>query len=311
MEKCNPVSTPGLQVTDKDMATEEKLPEVLAGLYRRATGRLLHVAGQRSDAQQAVKQLARGVSCPTNIHWARLKRVMRYLMNKRISIRKFEPTASDARYNELAATSDSECGGCVKTRKTTTGIVLRHAGSTIATMSRTQGSVSLSSAEAEYYGTVSALAEAKQVQEIFGEYHEDTHFILETDSSAARANAERLWMWKNEAHQCEEKVLARRDHEPRSMVEKKVGTKNNVADGLTKAVNQQVLGNILTILKIELLETTHKHVSINLIVAKSIQNELMGEPKSDACSRGRQSKYWAHERREEREGKFGKLVRAS
>ena len=49
MEKWNPVSTPGLQVTEKDLATEEQLPEVLAGLYRRVTGRLLHVAGQRPD----------------------------------------------------------------------------------------------------------------------------------------------------------------------------------------------------------------------------------------------------------------------
>ena len=57
MENCNPVSTPGLQVTDKDLATEEQLPEVLAGLYRRVTGRLLYVAGQRKDAQQAVKEL--------------------------------------------------------------------------------------------------------------------------------------------------------------------------------------------------------------------------------------------------------------
>ena len=69
MEKCNPVSTPGLQVTEKDLATEELLPEVLVGLYRRVTGRLLCVAGQRPDVQQAVKELARGTSPPTNIHW--------------------------------------------------------------------------------------------------------------------------------------------------------------------------------------------------------------------------------------------------
>ena len=78
----------------------------------------------------------------------------------------------------------------MKTRKSTTRIVLRYGGSTIATMSRTQRSVSLSSAEAEYYGMVSALAEAKQVKEILSEYHEETHIILETDSSAAKANAE-------------------------------------------------------------------------------------------------------------------------
>ena len=191
MEKCNPVSTPGLQVTAKDLATEEQLPELLAGLYRRVRSRLLNVAGQRPDVQQAVKELARGMSSPTNSHWARLKRVMRYLVNKRTSIWKFEPTANEARDNELTATRDSDWGGCVKTRKSTTGIVLRYAGCTTATISRTQGCISLSSAEAEYYGMVSALAEAKQIQEILSEYHEDTHIILETDSSAAKANAER------------------------------------------------------------------------------------------------------------------------
>ena len=165
MDKCNLVSTPGLQVTDKDLATEEHFPEVLAGLYRRATGRLLYVAGQRPDAQQAVKEPARVMSSPTDVHWARLKRVMRYLVHKRTSIWKFEPTTSDARDTELTATSDSDWRGCVKTRKSTTGIVPRYAGSRIATMSRTQGSVSLSSAEAEYCGMVSALEEAKQVQE--------------------------------------------------------------------------------------------------------------------------------------------------
>ena len=73
-----------------------------ARLYRRVTG------GQRPDAQQAVKELARGMMSPTNIRWARLKRAMRYLVNKRTSIWKFEPTAKEARDNELTATSDSE-----------------------------------------------------------------------------------------------------------------------------------------------------------------------------------------------------------
>ena len=62
MEKCNPVTTPGLQVREKDLATEEQLGEVLAGLYRHVTGRRLNVAGERSDVQQAVKELARGMS---------------------------------------------------------------------------------------------------------------------------------------------------------------------------------------------------------------------------------------------------------
>ena len=85
VEKCNPVSTPSLQVTEKDLATEEQLPEVLAGLYRRVTGRLLYFAGQRLDAQQALKKLARRKGYPTNIDRERLKRAMRFLVIKQIS----------------------------------------------------------------------------------------------------------------------------------------------------------------------------------------------------------------------------------
>ena len=120
------------------------------------------------------------------------------------------------------------------------------------------------SAEAEHNGMLSALAEAKQVQEILGEYHEDTHIILETDSSA---NAVRpgcgivkhisvMYRYLQDAITNQEVWL------------RKVGTKHNVAHGLRKAVNQQVHKNLLTILKIELLETTCKHVSTNLIVER-------------------------------------------
>ena len=283
MDKCNPVSTPGLQVTDKDLATEEQLPEVQAGLYRRVTGRLLRVAGQRPDAQQAVKELARGTRSPTNIHWARLKRVMRYLLNKRTGSWKFEPTASESRDTELTVTSDRDWAGCAKTRRSTTRIVLSYAGSTIATMSRTQGSVSLSLAE--YYGMVSANVEAKQVQQILGEYHEDTHIILETDSSAAKANAERPGCGRMTHISVQYRYLQDAITNQEVWL-RKLGTKHTVADGLTKTVNRQVPRNMLATLKIELLVTTHKQVSINLIAAESVQHELMGEQKSTPGARG-------------------------
>ena len=76
----------------------------------------------------------------------------------------------------------------------------------------------------------------------------------------------------------------------------KVGTKNNVADGVTKTVNQHVLRNMLTTLKIELLEPSKEQLSTDLIVCK---NKLMGAEDSDVGSPGRQSKYWTQEHRDE------------
>ena len=71
MEKCSPVSAPGLQVTEQDLVTEEQLPAVLASLYRRDNFSL--VQDNDPDAQQAVKELARSMSSATNVHWARLE----------------------------------------------------------------------------------------------------------------------------------------------------------------------------------------------------------------------------------------------
>ena len=56
---------------------------------------------------------------------------------------------------------------------------------------------------------------------------------------------------------------------------RKVGTKNNVADGLTKSVSQQVLQNMQTALTIELTEPQHENVSIKMITARSVQMEPM------------------------------------
>ena len=98
---------------------------------------------------------------------------------------------------------------------------------------------------------VSALAEAKQIQEILSEYHEDTHIILETDSSAAKANAERPGCGKMKHISVKYRNLQDAITNQEVWL-RKVGTKNNVADGLTKTVNQHVLSNMLTTLKIEL-----------------------------------------------------------
>ena len=74
---------------------------------------------------------------------------------------------------------------------------------------------------------------------------------------------------------------------------RKVGTKNNVADGLTKTVHQHVLRNMLTTLKMEQLSKQARN--INLLVCK---NKLMGAEDSDASSPGRQSKYRTQEHRD-------------
>ena len=155
-----------------------------------------------------------------------------------MSVRKFESAGSEARDNEPPAMSDSDWGGCVKTRKSTTGFVVRCAGRTIATMSRRQGSVGLSSAEGEFHGTASALADAKQVQEILSENHEHTHtHHCRNGLVSSQRQCRAPWLRENGTHQ--------REIQNQEAWLRKVGTKNNDPYGLTKTGSQQVPRNML------------------------------------------------------------------
>ena len=94
---------------------------------------------------------------------------------------------------------------------------------------------------------VSALAEEKQIQEILNKYHKDTHIILEADLSADTANAERPGCGKKKHISVKYRYL--QDAITNQEVWcREVGSKNHVADGLTKTVNQHVLRNMLTTL---------------------------------------------------------------
>ena len=105
MQSCEHARSP----SDRERLSDRgAAPRSVGRIVSTSDGRLLYVAGQRPDLQQAVKELARGMSSSTNIHWARLKRKMRYLVNKQTSIWKFEPTINEARDNELTAASDSD-----------------------------------------------------------------------------------------------------------------------------------------------------------------------------------------------------------
>ena len=106
----------------------------------------------------------------------------------------------------------------------------------------------------------SALAEAKQVQEILGEYHEGTHVILEKASSAAEANAERPGDGRMKHISVEYgRMLSR--------------TKKYVCT--VWQIQRVVLKTTLATLKIELTNPQRGNMCINMITAKSMQKEQM------------------------------------
>ena len=113
------VLTPG--VKQELGTTEEELEELSikeASLYRAMTARGNYLSQDRSDVQFAVKELSRGMSCPTVLDRNQLKRFGRYLIDRPRIINFFQ-------YQEevtiIDGWSDSDYAGCRRTRKSTSG----------------------------------------------------------------------------------------------------------------------------------------------------------------------------------------------
>ena len=118
---------------------------------------------------------------PTDISMQALRRLGRYLLGKRRLIFNFHYQDGAT----LETYSDTDWGGCLRTRKSTSGGCLMLGGHTLKTWSSTQQSVSLSSGEAEFYGVVRASGVALGQQSLFRDLGYVVPVRVWTDSSAA------------------------------------------------------------------------------------------------------------------------------
>ena len=86
MNDCKPVVTPGTKEEGhakegdaEHMKTDQELDEARKSAYRGIVARANYIAPDRPDIAYAVKELARGMSSPTQGDWCRLKRLAKYL----------------------------------------------------------------------------------------------------------------------------------------------------------------------------------------------------------------------------------------
>ena len=100
-------------------ASERKLTEKERYEYRSATMRLAYLAHDRPDLQFASKELARAMQTPTEWDQSQLKRVVRYLAGAPRLVQRFE---SQSAPSHVTVFSDSDHAGCMKTRKSTSGV---------------------------------------------------------------------------------------------------------------------------------------------------------------------------------------------
>ena len=191
LEKCRSVSTPGPTAADQN-GSEKPLNAEAHRKFRRAVGMLMFILSARPDMAYAVKEAARNMSQPTEKHEVSLKRCLRYLKGSREDTFRLTWREDDADDLQVLRVTADANWGAKPDRRSTSGIIVWWKGIPLMFSSRTQATISLSTAEAELAALTSGVADAMLVKSMLSELGVEVKLKACSDSSSALAIASRL-----------------------------------------------------------------------------------------------------------------------
>lgn len=183
MQDCKPVSTP-MECHLKLLKGEEK--DRTDKPYRELVGCLTYVTlTSRPDLSAAVNYLSQFQSCPTEVHWTHLKRILRYIKGSLDMALEYR---GDQHAVPIEAFSDADWANDVNDRRSVTGYAFKIFGCTVAWLTRKQPTVSLSSTEAEFVALCTAGCEGVWMKRLLSDlgvtitgpvvYHEDNQSCI-------------------------------------------------------------------------------------------------------------------------------------
>ena len=159
LESAKGVTTPSVKKSLEEVLTMfPQLNALQTRRYRSVVMRAAYLSQDRPDLSCSTKELARDMQKPTEQSMTNLKRLGRYLKKRPRLLQLFVEQASTANVVRLDVCGDSDHAGCLKTLKSTTGMVLMRDAHCLKVSSHTQSTISLSSGESEYYGIVKCAA---------------------------------------------------------------------------------------------------------------------------------------------------------
>ena len=127
----------------------------------------------------SVKETARKITCPTKSVEMNLKRIVRYLKGAPSAKSLIEISTLSKFVNVY---TDSDWAGQATTCKSTNGGVVLWGNATLTALSRTQQTVSLSSAEAELYVLTTGVAEGMVTKHLLQELDHEVILMNHVDS---------------------------------------------------------------------------------------------------------------------------------
>jgi hypothetical protein len=144
MEDSKPVGTP--MVIGCKLSKDDDSPDVDQSSYRSMIGSLLYITASRPDIMHVVGMVGRYQSAPKQSHLLAVKRIFRYL-KETMNYGLWYPKNQNF---QLSVYSDVDWANCMDERKITSGGAFFLGDSLVAWLSKKQGSISLSTTEAEY-----------------------------------------------------------------------------------------------------------------------------------------------------------------
>jgi histone deacetylase 1/2 len=165
MTDCKAVSTP-LSTSEKLSLHEGSLlgPED-ATKYRSIVGALQYLTLTRPDIAFSVNKVCQFLHAPTTVHWAAVKRILRYIkQNTQLGLNIHRSVST-----LVSAFSDADWAGNVDDRKSTGGFAVFIGSNLVSWSARKQATVSRSSTESEYKAMANATAEIMWVQTLLKE----------------------------------------------------------------------------------------------------------------------------------------------
>lgn len=219
-----------IKAKDKDLRMDKKP-------YRSLIGSLLYVAtGTRPDIAFSVCQLSRHLEQPSEEHWKAAIRVLKYL---KTTATKGICYQGNQEKIQLSAYSDADWASNKDDRLSTSGIMIMISNYPVIFKSKLQGSVSLSTAEAEYVALTLCTQETPWTKNLLNEMKININYpvVINEDNQSAIAIA------KNNGYQSRAKHIDIRYHFVREQVKAKsielkyIDTKLQLADFLTKPIS--------------------------------------------------------------------------
>ena len=200
--------------------------------YRSVVGALQYLTLTRPDISYSVNKVCQYLHAPTTLHWAAVKRILRYLRHTTKLGLKICRSSSLL----ITAFSDADWAGCLDDRRSTGGFAIFLGANLVSWSARKQTTVSRSSTEAEYKAVANTTAEVMWIQTLLYELGIQTPQAakLWCDNIGAK------YLSANPVFHARTKHIEVDYHFVRERVARRlleieyISTKDQVADGFTK-----------------------------------------------------------------------------